>query len=147
MRLVVFPLGAHYKPAPDRLGQRCVDLVLAPGETRDRLTRYIYISDNPDDPTGLLEVAFAKAVAAETAERKLDRAVRAGHLRRVHGTDWIGDAARLGVVSDDEARGLRELEALTARVIAVDHFDPAEVQPHYMTPGHNARATQSAAAE
>jgi acyl-CoA dehydrogenase len=51
------------------------------------------------------------------------------------------------VVSDEEARALRELEALTARVIAVDHFDPAELRPHYMTAGHNARAVQSAAAE
>jgi acyl-CoA dehydrogenase len=147
MRFVAFPLGARYKPAPDWLGHKCVELVLAPGEVRDRLTRYIYVTDNPDDPTGVLEVAFAKAVAAETAERKLDRAVRAGHVRRLHGTDWIGDAARLGVVSDEEARLLHELEALTARVIAVDHFDPAELRPHYMTPGHNARAVQSAAAE
>jgi acyl-CoA dehydrogenase len=147
MRLVVFPLGAYYKPAPDWLGHKCAELVLAPGEVRDRLTRYIYVSDNPDDPTGLLEVTLAKAVAAETAEKKLDRAVRAGRVRRVHGTDWVGDAANLGVISDAEAAQLRELEALTARVIAVDHFDPAELKPHYMTAGHNARAAQSAAAE
>jgi acyl-CoA dehydrogenase len=147
MRLVVFPLGAHYKPAPDWLGHKCAELVLEPGEVRDRLTRYIYVSDNPDDPTGLLEVTLAKAVAAETAEKKLDRAVRAGRVRRVHGADWVGDAANLGVISDAEAAQLRELEALTARVIAVDHFDPAELKPHYMTAGHNARAVQSAAAE
>jgi acyl-CoA dehydrogenase len=147
MRLVVFPLGAHYKPAPDWLGHKCVELVLAPGEVRNRLTRYIYVSDNPDDPTGLLEVTLAKAVAAETAEKKLDRAVRAGRVRRVHGADWVGEAARLGVISDAEADQLRELEALTARVIAVDHFDPAELKPHYMTAGHNVRAAQSAAAE
>jgi acyl-CoA dehydrogenase len=147
MRLAVFPLGARYRPAPDWLGHKCVELVLAPGEVRDRLTRYIYVSNDANDPTGLLEVTFAKAVAAETAEKKLDRAVRAGHVRRVHGTDWIGDAAKLGVLSDEEARQLRELETLTARVIAVDHFDPTEVKPHYMTPGHNARAAQSAAAE
>jgi acyl-CoA dehydrogenase len=145
MRAVVYPLGLHYKPAPDRLGHTCVGLVLAPGEVRDRLTRYVYVSQDPKDPTGLLEVAFAKAVAAEVAEKKLDRAVRTGHVRRVHGTDWIGDAAKLGILSDDDARLLRELETLTARVIAVDHFDPAEVRPHYMTPGHNARAMQSAA--
>ena len=147
MRLAAFPLGARYKPAPDWLGHKCVELVLAPGEVRDRLTRYIYVSDNPDDPTGLLEVTFTKAVAAEAAEKKLDRAVRQGRVHRVHGTDWIGEAAKLGVISDDEARLLREVEALTARVIAVDHFDPAEVKPHYLTPGHNARAMQSAAAE
>jgi acyl-CoA dehydrogenase len=39
------------------------------------------------------------------------------------------------------------VEALTARVIAVDDFDPAEVRPNYMTAGHNARAAQTAAAE
>jgi acyl-CoA dehydrogenase len=147
MRAVVFPFGAHYKPAPDWLGHKCVELVLTPGEVRDRLTRFIYVSQNPNDPTGLLEVTFAKVVAAEVAEKKLDRAVRTGQVRRVHGTDWIGDAAKLGVVTEEEAALLREVETLTARVIAVDHFDPAEVRPHYMTPGHNARAVRSAAAE
>ena len=146
MRAVTFPLGAHYRPAPDWLGHKCVELVLTPGEVRDRLTRYIYVSQNPNDPTGLLEVTFAKVVSAEVAEKKLDRAVRAGQVRRVHGTDWVGDAAKLGILTDEEARLLREVEALTARVIAVDHFDPAEVRPHYMMPGHNARAVQSAAA-
>ena len=92
-------------------------------------------------------MTFAKVVAAEAAEKKLDRAVRAGKVRRVHGTDWIGDAAQAGVITDAEAQLLREVETLTARVIAVDHFDPAEVRPHYMTAGHNARAMRSAAAE
>jgi acyl-CoA dehydrogenase len=147
MRAVVFPFGAHYKPAPDWLGHKCVELVLTPGEVRDRLTRFIYVSQNPNDPTGLLEVTLAKVVAAEVAEKKLDRAVRTGQVSRVHGTDWIGDAAKLGVVTEEEAALLREVETLTARVIAVDHFDPAEVRPHYMTPGHNARAVRSAAAE
>jgi acyl-CoA dehydrogenase len=73
--------------------------------------------------------------------------VRQGRVRRLHGSDWVGEATKLGVISDDEARLLREVEALTARVIAVDHFDPAEIKPHYMTPGHNARAMESAAAE
>ncbi len=147
MRGAVFPLGAHYKPAPDWLGHKCVELVLTPGEVRDRLTRFIYVSRDVDDPTGLLEVTLAKVVAAEAAERKLDRAVRSGQVRRVHGTDWIADAAKIGIVSDEEARLLREVETLTARVIAVDHFDPVEVKPHYMTPGHNALAVQTAAAE
>ncbi len=147
MRICCFPFGAHYKPAPDRLGHKVVELLLTPGEVRDRLTRFIFVSQNPNDPTGLLEVTFAKAVEAEAVEKKLDRAVRAGTVRRVHGTDWFGDAAKAGVITDAEARMLRELETLTARVIGVDHFDPAEVRPHYMTAGHNARAMQSAAAE
>jgi acyl-CoA dehydrogenase len=148
LRAVVFPLGAHFKPAPDWLGHKVVALLLTPGEVRDRLTRFIYVSRNEDDPTGLLEVAFAKAVAAEATEKKLDHAVRAGKVRRVHGSDWFAEAVKLGVLSEAEGQQLRELEALTARVIAVDHFDPAEVRPHYMTAGHNARTMlQDAAAQ
>jgi len=145
MRAIVFPLGSHYRPAPDRLGQQVAELVLVPGEVRDRLTRFIYVSHSPNDPTGLLEVTFAKAVEAEAAEKKLDRAVRAGSVRRLHGNDWIGEAVAKNVLTESEGTMLRELEKLTQRAIAVDHFDPAEVRPHYMTPGHNARAMQSAA--
>jgi acyl-CoA dehydrogenase len=147
MRLCVFPFGAHYKPAPDWLGHKAVELVLVPGEVRDRLTRYIFVSNDPDDPTGALELAFTKAVAAEAVEKKLNRAIREGRVQRVHGTDWFGEAVKQGIITASEGDMLRELEALTARVIAVDSFDPAEVRPHFMTPGHNARAAQSAAAE
>ena len=73
-------------------------------------------------------------------------------MRRYHGIDWLGDAERQGILTTAEADQLREVETLTARVIAVDHFDPAEVKPHYMKPGHNAQTAQntdqrSAAAE
>jgi acyl-CoA dehydrogenase len=151
MRVVAFPLGNPYRPAPDYLGHRAVKLVLDAPEVRDRLTRYIYVSKDPDDPTGLLEVTLKKAVAAEDAERKLERAIRAGTLRRYHGIDWIGEAMAQGIVTESEGQQLRELEALTARVIAVDHFDPASLKPNYKTSGgplgHNSLGVESAAAE
>ena len=80
-------------------------------------------------------MTLEKVVAAEEAETKLERAIRAGTVRRYHGIDWIGDAVAKGVLTEAEGAQLREVEALTARVIAVDHFDPAEVKPHYMTAG------------
>jgi acyl-CoA dehydrogenase len=134
MKAVVFPLGSPYRPAPDWLGHKIVSLVLQPGETRDRLTRYIYVSKDVSDPTGLLEATFEKAIRAEEAEKKLNRAIRRGVLRRHLGIDWIGDAVTKGVITESEAGLLREIEALTARVIAVDDFDPDEVKPNYMTP-------------
>ncbi len=69
MRLAVFPLGAHYRPAPDALSHRAVKLLLEVPEARDRLTRYIYVSKDADDPTGLLEVALKKAVAPRRRKR------------------------------------------------------------------------------
>ena len=147
MRLVVFPLGNPYRPASDALGHRAVRLVLEAPEVRDRLTRYIYVSKSPEDPTGLLEYTLKKVVAAEEAEKKLERAIRAGTIRRYHGIDWIGEAMAKGIVTESEGQQLREVEELMARVIAVDHFDPAELKPGYRSVGHNSRGAESAAAE
>jgi acyl-CoA dehydrogenase len=144
MRLVCFPLGTPYRPASDQLGARVARAVIEPGEVRDRLTRHIFVSKDVRDPTGLLEVTMAKVIAAEEAERKLERAIRAGTVRRYHGVDWIGDAVAKGALSAAEGDQLREVEELTARVIAVDHFDPAEVKPNYVDLGHNARAARAA---
>ena len=145
MRTAVFPLGARRRPAPDWLGHKVVSMAMQPGEHRDRLTRDIYISKDVNDPLGLLEVTLEKVIAAEEAEKKLDRAIRKGDVRRYHGIDWIGDAVAKGVLTDAEGKLLREVEELTARVIAVDHFDPLEVKPNYQSAGHNARAARSAA--
>ena len=147
MRWLVFPLGTHYKPAPDSVGHRVVRKAIEPGEFRDRLTRDIFVSKDPNDPTGILEVTMEKVVAAEATERKLERAIRAGTVRRFHGIDWLADAVAKNVLTQDEAQALREVDELTARVIAVDHFDPAEVKPNYVSLGHNSRAVQNAAAE
>ena len=140
MRVLVFPFGRHYYPASDRLGSKAVRLACEPGEVRDRLTRHIFISNDVNDPTGILEVTLKKVIASEEAEKKLDRAIRAGTIRRYHGIDWFADAVAKGVLTDAEAAQLREVESLVARVIAVDHFDPIELKPNYMTPGHNAQA-------
>ena len=150
LRVLVFPFGRHYYPAPDALGSRIVRLAIEPGEVRDRLTRDIYISENPDDPTGLLEAALKKVVAAEAAEKKVERAIRAGIVRRYHGRDWIGEAADAGTVTESEAQLLREAEALTQRVIAVDHFAPEDLMPNYRKApppglGHNVRAAAAGA--
>lgn len=142
MRWLVYPFGTHHRPAHDWLGHKVVRQLLAPGDFRDRLTRDIYITKDPADPTGILEVTFEKAVAAEEVERKLDRAVRAGTVRRYHGNDWFQEAVDKQVLTAPEAAQLRELEELTARVIAVDHFDPDDVKPVYGQFGHNSRAAE-----
>jgi acyl-CoA dehydrogenase len=129
------------------LGHRVAKLVLDAPEVRDRLTRHIYVSNELEDPTGLLEVTLKNVIAAEEAEKKLERAIRAGTIRRYHGIDWIGEAMAKGIVTESEGQQLREVEALVARVIAVDDFDPAELRPNYASRGHNSRGLESAAAE
>ncbi|MBU2533577.1 MAG: acyl-CoA dehydrogenase, partial [Alphaproteobacteria bacterium] len=142
LRWLVFPFGHHHRPAPDWRGHKVVGQLLVPGEFRDRMTRHIYVTKDLADPTGVLEITFEKAVAAEEIERKLDRAIRAGTVRRYHGNDWFTEAVEKNVLTRAEADQLRELETLTSRVVAVDDFDPDEVKPKYGTLGHNSRAAE-----
>ena len=116
---------------------------------RDRLTRHIYVSKDPDDPTGLLEVTLKKVDRRRGGGEEARARHPRRHVRRYHGIDWIGEAMAKGIVTESEGQQLREVEALTARVIAVDHFDPAELKPNYSERGlgHNSRGVESAAAE
>jgi acyl-CoA dehydrogenase len=92
-------------------------------------------------------VTLKKVIAADEAQKKVDRAARRGLVRRFHGIDWISEAVGKNVITAQEGDLLRDAEAFTARVVAVDDFDPDEVRPNYMRPGHNVRATRDVAGE
>ncbi|WP_083240626.1 acyl-CoA dehydrogenase [Methyloceanibacter methanicus] len=121
---LVLPFGAR-RPAPDKDAKAIVRQALEPGAFRDRLTREIYLSEDPDEAVGLLELALAKTIANEEAEKKLERAIRKGEVQRFHDRDWIKEAETKNILSAEEARELADLRDLVARVIAVDEF-PAE---------------------
>jgi acyl-CoA dehydrogenase len=127
MRPLVFPYGFARNPASDKDGKAVVRAALQPGEFRDRLTRDIFITDAPNDRVGLLEHTLLKVIAAEEADKKLERAIRKGDVRPNYNNDWIAEAERKGVITAEEAQALAEVRDLTARVIAVDHFDANEI--------------------
>jgi len=127
MRPLVFPLGVWRRPASDLAGKAIVRAALEPGAFRDRLTRDIFISNDPNDRVGLLEHTLLKVVAHEEADRKLERAIRKGEIGRYHNNDWIAEAEQKSVLTSEEARNLAELRDLVARVIGVDDFAAEEI--------------------
>ena len=86
---------------PRRQGDRAP--ALQPGAFRDRLTRDIFCLDDPADRVGLLEYTLKKVIASEEADKKLERAIRKGEVRRYHNNDWIEEAKSKGVLTADEA--------------------------------------------
>jgi acyl-CoA dehydrogenase len=146
LKLCVFPFGNHFRKPSDALAKAIVQAVQEPGEFRDRMTRYAFVSQDENDAAGLLEAALRKVVESDVADKKLERAIRAGTVKRYLGNDWLKEAVEKGALTQDEADLLRYTERLAAKVIAVDDFGPEEVKPHY-APGDNVRAvTQKAAA-
>ena len=123
MRVLVFPLGRHSRPASDRVTYRLARQVLRPGAFRDRLTTGIYVSRDPKDVTGRLEDAFGKVTAVEDVEAKFVRAQKKGQLQRRLDRDAITDAVEAGVLTESEAAQLRLADQATDRVIKVDDFE------------------------
>jgi len=124
LRRLVFPFGFSVAPAGHKTGKAAVRAVLGPGEVRDRLTRDIYLSSDERDPQGILEVTMDKLIEAEPAERNVERALKAGLIRRTLDSNWLSDAEEKGIITAEEAKLLRETEELVFKVISVDHFNP-----------------------
>jgi acyl-CoA dehydrogenase len=127
MRLLVFPLGRHARPASDRATYRLARSVMVPGEFRDRLTKGTYVSVDPKDVTGVLEDTLVKVVKAEEVEKKFIRATKKGTIERRLDRDAITDAVDKGVLTEAEAATLRLADQATDRAIRVDDFDPDEL--------------------
>lgn len=146
MRFLVFPLGHHAGGASDTANYKLARNVLEPGAQRDRLTSGVYVNFNPEDPTGMLEDALEKVVAASEIETKFIRAQKKGVIDRRLDRDAIEDAISAGVLTSEEAVILRAADEATDRVVQVDNFEPGELgtveKPKAATPRRAAPATK-----
>jgi acyl-CoA dehydrogenase len=124
LQAVLFPLGKRFAPPSDRLNHECAQLLLAPGEARDRLTEGMYLARAQADPTARLEAALAAAIACEPIERKLRDAARRGAIAPRAGEDAAALARDKGLIGADEYAQWQRKEALRREVIKVDDFEP-----------------------
>ena len=118
LRFVVFPFGRREKAPGDRLTHKVAQLLLAPSDTRDRLTQGVYKSETSNHPICFMERALPKVIRAEPLERKMLKALRQG---QIHGITWdeqIREAVEKSVLTKEEADILREVRELVAEIIA-----------------------------
>ncbi|WP_372723267.1 acyl-CoA dehydrogenase [Immundisolibacter sp.] len=122
LRWLVFPTGQPHHGPDDALGQQVAELLLAPGDSRDRLTDGIYLSEDPAEATGRLELALAQADAAGQVQRKLRGALKSGELAVGADEDLLAQAQAAGVLDAGEVALLGGYQELLREIIAVDAF-------------------------
>ena len=128
LKRLIFPFGNHHRPSKDRLAKAMVKKTLSEEETRNRLTHGVYINEDENDPTGILEVTLKEVKELAPVTKKLEAAIKSGDVQRYHGNDWFQEAVAKNIITDNEAERLKRLEDLVNKVIAVDQFHPTEVQ-------------------
>ncbi len=127
LRVLVFPLGRREVPPSDRLGRRVAALLCAPGETRDRLGEWVYLTPNANNPIGRMHALLPEVIAAEPVERKLLKAAKAGELSGYDYDAQLADAVAKGVLSQAEGALLARVRKASFEFISVDDFDPDEL--------------------
>lgn len=135
MRVLVFPLGARQGGSSDRENYRLARSVLRPSAFRDRLTRGVFVSMDPDDRTGVMEDALIKVTEAEEIETRFIKAIKKGMVTRRLDRDAIEDALEQGIINDNEAGILRAADEATDGAIAVDDFSIDGVGRQVTAPG------------
>jgi acyl-CoA dehydrogenase len=128
MRLLIFPRGLTYFPPSDRLGRDIADLIMNPTAARERLTRYIYKTQETNNPLGLLQEALILSTMAESLEKRVRvEGVKTGRVTALDLPGQISQALQLGILSEAEAAVLRDYDAKVSDLISVDDFAPHEL--------------------
>ncbi len=109
----------------DRLTHKVASSLMNNQELRDRLTKGMYISNDPTQAIGRLERAYKTIKDAEAVEKKIRKAVKAKTLKKKSKTLYE-DALKASIISQDEFDLIKRAEALRYDAIQVDDFTEEE---------------------
>ena len=123
LRFIVFPTGNYFRTPGDSLDHTIASILLAPSPTRDRLTDGIFVSDDPNDSVGRLEIALSKVIESDLIENRINHAVKAGNLKEGPQESLLKEAVILGIINQEELDVLHEGLVARKNAIKVDAFE------------------------
>jgi acyl-CoA dehydrogenase len=128
MRLLIFPRGLTYSAPSDQLNPKIAELVMNPGEARERLCHYVYRTLEPGNHLGLVQQALELAIAAEPLEKKIRvEGVKTGRIQALDLPGQVREALAAGIISEAEAAQLRDYDRRVMEIINVDDFESHEL--------------------
>lgn len=129
LRLWAFPYGLPYRAPNDRLADTVADIILKPGEARDRLTEGVFVPGAPDEPLGRLEEALVRGLEAEPVLARIRRAMRDKRIAAGDPELQANAAATAGIINADELACVQAAVVARRQVIEVDDFAPEQLTP------------------
>ena len=127
LRMFIFPRGRTYSAPADEIGNKVVELMTTPGESRERLSQFAYKTREPGNPLGLLQEALELAETNAPLERRLRQAYKEGLISSEYLGLQIDEGERAGVINKKEAAALHMYHDKVSALLAVDDFAPEEL--------------------
>jgi acyl-CoA dehydrogenase len=121
LNFLVFPLTKPYRGPDDRLGHEAARLLLSPTGARARLSRGVFVSNNPNDATGRIDHALDYVLKTDKLEKRLRANMKNGVLSSSP-PDLYEEAKQKNVITDEEYALLKEAQSAIRNAIKVDEF-------------------------
>lgn len=108
----------------DLMSREIAKALMVEGELRDSITlRGIYMPKDAGQALAELEGAFSLSCRANSALRKIRRAMKGGKLRKGKAESMLNEAVVANLISQDEANAVNDSAKKRGNVIQVDAFD------------------------
>ncbi|MGM0702594.1 MAG: acyl-CoA dehydrogenase [Pseudomonadota bacterium] len=127
LRVLVMPRGKRCKRPHDELTRRIAQAVSRDTALRDKLLRNTWDTDDGtrENPLARYNALLATQERAETLYRTVNKAYAKGELppEALHPEQRVEEAAKTGLISEDDAAFMREREAQVLELLTVDDFE------------------------
>ncbi len=126
LHLIVFPFGRSYRRPSDATAQRVARLLMEESDTRERITRGVYLSD-ADDAAGRVADAFHLVLASTEAEQAIRNALGES-VSLDNYEQLVKRAVEAGVINEEQATTVRMAQEASLKVVSVDDFPKTHIE-------------------
>lgn len=124
LSFIIFPWGYRYHKPTDTVSLRLAKYMMFDAAFRDRMTEYCFISQDAQDVTGSLEVAYQKLTQINPLLTRLQDAIKDSIVKKSNDFDTqLALALKANVLTQDEVKLLQDFERMRLDTLQVDQFD------------------------
>jgi acyl-CoA dehydrogenase len=123
LKRLAFPWGQPVKHPSDNLVRALGGYIMEPNKVREELSRYVYVTDDPEDSLGRVENTYNKLLEVEPAYKAFLKADGKEQLSGDTLKERLEDAARQGVISQNDVQPILDYDVLRYDCLLTDAFD------------------------
>src|SRR6056297_2244851 len=121
------------KKPSDKLGHKVAQAMQTRGEQRDRITKFMYLPEDKEEALGRYEHTMKLVEESFPVYKKLYKATKAREIKKNHVLEQLDEALQKNVITESEAKIVRETEIARFDTILVDEFTLEEYDKSAVT--------------
>lgn len=121
------------KKPSDKLGHKVAQAMQTRGEQRDRITKFMYLPEDKEEALGRYEHTMKLVEESFPVYKKLYKATKSREIQKNHVLEQLDEALQKNVITESEAKIVRETEKARFDTILVDEFTLEEYDKSAVT--------------